>query len=119
MTLLDGFEIAFVAFASNVDKFLAILGRCVVEIAREKRPAVPGFDRLASTVGAFNFVSLGVDERDFTLIARISDAEGVRLERAAGVKALIPADGRLDSWIGADEPQSPLFQDGFVRNTAD
>ena len=79
LTLLDGFEIVFVAFESTVYRLMACLGRRVVEIVKEKRPAVLGFGLLATTV---DLVSLGVDERDFTQIARISDAEGVRLERA-------------------------------------
>ena len=119
LAFLDGFEIVFVAFASAVDEFLACLGRRVVKVAREKRPAVSSFGRLAAAVGAFDFVSLGVDERDFALIARIGDAEGVRVERTAGVEALIPTDGRLDTWVGADGPQSPLFQDSSVRRTTD
>lgn len=117
--LFDRLEIVLVAFASAVNEFLAGPRRRVVEIAREKGAAVSSFGRLAATVRALDLVSLGVDEGDFALIARIGDAESVRVERAASVEALVPADGWLDARIGADGPKCSLFQDGSVRRTAD
>ena len=108
--LFDGFEIVFVPFASAVNEFLTGFRCRVVEIAREKCPAMARLGRLAATIRAFNLVTLGIDEGNSALIARIGHAKRVRMERAAGVKTLVPADGRLDTRVGADWSKSSLFQ---------
>lgn len=113
--LLDGFEIIFVAFASAGNEFLAGSGRNVVKVTGEKGPAVARLGRLAAAIGALEPLALAVDEGHLAVVARIGHADGVRVERAADVEALVPADGWLDARVGADGTQDPLLQDGPVR----
>ncbi len=117
--LLDGLEIIFVAFASAVNEFLAGSGRNVVKVAGEKGPAVARLSRLAAAIGALEPLALAVDEGHLAVVARIGHTDGVRVERAAGVEALVPADGWLDARVGTDGTQGPLLQDGPVGRAAD
>lgn len=113
--LLDGFEIIFVASASAGNEFLAGSGRNVVKVTGEKGPAVARLGRLAAAIGALEPLALAVDEGHLAVVARIGHADGVRVERAADVEALVPADDWLDARVGADGTQDPLLQDGPVR----
>ena len=111
---LNGFKVIFIAFTSSVNEFLAALRRDVVEISREKCPAVTRLGRLTAAIGAFELMTRGVNEGYFAIIARIGHADGIRMEGTAGVQALISANGRLDTWIGANRPQGSLFEDSTV-----
>lgn len=118
LALFNRLKVVLVAFASAKDELLASPRRAVVEVAREKCPAVARLGRLATAIGAFERVALGVDERHLALVARIGYADGIRMEGATGVQALVPAHHRLDARIGANGTEGTLFQHGTVGRAA-
>ena len=119
LTLFQRIEIVLVTLASAVHKLLARLRRAVVKIAREESAAMSDHGWLSAPVRALEMLSIRVDERHFALVARVGDANGIRMIRACGVQALIATHYRLDAGVGANWTESALFQDCSIGRATD
>lgn len=62
-----------------------------------------------ATVGALELVTIGVDERNTALVARIGHANGFGVVRTAGVDTLVTAHHWLDTGVAADRTQCSLL----------